>query len=77
MSKVKVDMHTHSEYSPDSRTPLRRQAAAVKAAGLHVICATDHNTIDYDALVDEASLIVDLRNATGKKGTASPKVFKL
>jgi predicted metal-dependent phosphoesterase TrpH len=46
MTKVKVDMHTHSEYSPDSRTPLSRQAAAVKAAGLNVICATDHNTIE-------------------------------
>ncbi len=46
MSKLKVDMHTHSEYSPDSRTPLRVQAAAVKAAGLHVVCATDHNTIE-------------------------------
>lgn len=46
MSKVKVDMHTHSEYSPDSRTPLRVQAAAVKEAGLHVVCATDHNTIE-------------------------------
>jgi len=45
MSKLKVDMHTHSEYSPDSRTPLRVQAAAIKAAGLHVVCATDHNTI--------------------------------
>lgn len=46
MSKLKVDMHTHSEYSPDSRTPLRVQAAAVKAAGIHVVCATDHNTIE-------------------------------
>ena len=46
MSKLKVDMHTHSEYSPDSRTPLRAQAAAIKAAGLHVVCATDHNTIE-------------------------------
>jgi predicted metal-dependent phosphoesterase TrpH len=46
MSKLKVDMHTHSEYSPDSRTSLKRQAAAVKAAGLHVVCATDHNTIE-------------------------------
>ena len=44
--KLRVDMHTHSEYSPDSRTSLKRQAAAVKAAGLHVICATDHNTIE-------------------------------
>ncbi len=46
MSKLKVDMHTHSEYSPDSRTTLGAQAAAIKAAGLHVVCATDHNTIE-------------------------------
>jgi predicted metal-dependent phosphoesterase TrpH len=46
MSKLKVDMHTHSEYSPDSRTPLASQAAAIKAAGLDVVCATDHNTIE-------------------------------
>ena len=46
MSKLKVDMHTHSEYSQDSRTPLAAQAAAIKAAGLHVVCATDHNTVE-------------------------------
>jgi predicted metal-dependent phosphoesterase TrpH len=46
VSKIKVDMHTHSEYSPDSRTPLASQAAAVRAAGLDVVCATDHNTIE-------------------------------
>ena len=46
MSKIRVDMHTHSEYSPDSRTPLASQAAAIKAAGLNVVCATDHNTIE-------------------------------
>jgi predicted metal-dependent phosphoesterase TrpH len=39
-------MHTHSEYSPDSRTPLAVQALAIKAARLDVVCATDHNTID-------------------------------
>src|SRR5881397_1652373 len=38
-------MHTHSEYSPDSRTPLAEQARAVRAAGLDVVCATDHNVI--------------------------------
>jgi UDP-N-acetyl-D-glucosamine dehydrogenase len=42
-----------------------------------VVIATDHSSIDYEQLVDDASLIVDLRNATGKKGTASPTVFKL
>ncbi len=44
--RLKLDMHTHSEYSPDSRTPLVEQAKAIRAAGLDVVCATDHNTIE-------------------------------
>ena len=43
--RIRIDMHTHSEYSPDSRTPLAEQARAVRAAGLDVVCATDHNVI--------------------------------
>jgi predicted metal-dependent phosphoesterase TrpH len=39
-------MHTHCEFSPDSRTPVAVQALAIRAAGLDVVCATDHNTID-------------------------------
>src|SRR3954464_909424 len=42
-----------------------------------VVIATDHHSIDYAELVDRAQLVVDLRNATGKKGTASTNVFKL
>ena len=42
-----------------------------------VVIATDHNSIDYEQLVDDAELVVDLRNATGAKGTASANVFKL
>jgi UDP-N-acetyl-D-glucosamine dehydrogenase len=42
-----------------------------------VVVVTDHATIDYDRLVDDAELVVDLRNATGAKGSASEKVFKL
>jgi UDP-N-acetyl-D-glucosamine dehydrogenase len=42
-----------------------------------VVVVTDHSAIDYDALVDEAKVVVDLRNATGAKGTAAPNVFKL
>jgi len=41
-----MDMHTHSEYSPDSRTPLAAQVAALSAARIDVVCATDHNTIE-------------------------------
>lgn len=39
-------MHTHCEFSPDSRTPIAVQALAMKVAGLDVVCATDHNTIE-------------------------------
>ncbi len=42
-----------------------------------VVIVTDHSDIDYDALVDEAKLVVDLRNATGAKGTAAAHVYKL
>jgi predicted metal-dependent phosphoesterase TrpH len=43
---IRVDTHTHSEYSPDSRTPLAEQARAIRRAKIDVVCATDHNTID-------------------------------
>jgi UDP-N-acetyl-D-glucosamine dehydrogenase len=42
-----------------------------------VVIVTDHSAVDYDSLVDEAPLVVDLRNATGAKGTSAPHVFKL
>ncbi|MBV8480796.1 MAG: nucleotide sugar dehydrogenase [Actinobacteria bacterium] len=42
-----------------------------------VVIVTAHSTVDYDRLVDDAKLVVDLRNATGAKGTGSDKVFKL
>ncbi|CAN5187510.1 nucleotide sugar dehydrogenase [soil metagenome] len=42
-----------------------------------VVIVTDHSTIDYEALVDEAKLVVDLRNATGANGRNSDKVWKL
>jgi UDP-N-acetyl-D-glucosamine dehydrogenase len=42
-----------------------------------VVIVTDHSSVDYDRLVDEAPLIVDLRNATGAKGTAAEHVYKL
>jgi UDP-N-acetyl-D-glucosamine dehydrogenase len=42
-----------------------------------IVIVTDHSSLDYDQLVDEASLVVDLRNATGVKGTAAEHVFKL
>ena len=54
-----------------------RSARLEPAAYDCVVVVTDHSSIDYERLVDEAPLVVDLRNATGAKGTASEKVFKL
>jgi UDP-N-acetyl-D-glucosamine dehydrogenase len=42
-----------------------------------VVITTAHTGIDYAALVDEASIVVDLRNATGRAGVTSTKVWKL
>jgi UDP-N-acetyl-D-glucosamine dehydrogenase len=42
-----------------------------------IAIVTDHAGIDYEALVDDGAVIVDFRNATGEKGRASEKVWKL
>jgi UDP-N-acetyl-D-glucosamine dehydrogenase len=42
-----------------------------------VVIVTNHSEIDYDRLVEDASLVVDLRNATGRDGRRSDKVWKL
>ncbi|HET9115407.1 MAG TPA: nucleotide sugar dehydrogenase [Gaiellaceae bacterium] len=42
-----------------------------------VVIVTDHSALDYDRLVNDAKLVVDLRNATGAKGTAAEHVYKL
>ncbi|HUF02066.1 MAG TPA: nucleotide sugar dehydrogenase [Gaiellaceae bacterium] len=42
-----------------------------------VVIVTNHSGIDYDRLVEEAALVVDLRNATGADGRRSDKVWKL
>lgn len=53
--RVKLDMHTHSEFSPDSRTPIAAQARRIKELGLDVVCATDHNTIEGGLRLREAA----------------------
>jgi len=42
-----------------------------------VVVVTDHYGIDYDRLVEDSKLVVDLRNATGANGKGSDKVWKL
>ena len=42
-----------------------------------VAIVTAHSAVDYDRLVDEAKLVVDFRNATGRNGHVQGKVWKL
>ncbi|HEY8792817.1 MAG TPA: nucleotide sugar dehydrogenase [Gaiellaceae bacterium] len=42
-----------------------------------VVIVTAHSSIDYEKLVERAQIVVDLRNATGRKGTGNGKVWKL
>jgi len=41
------------------------------------VIVTAHSAIDYEQLVEDAQLVVDLRNATGRNGSQNGKVFKL
>ncbi len=41
-----------------------------------VLIATDHSTVDYDMVCKHSSLVVDTRNATGKKKRSPRKVVK-
>ncbi|MDX6506665.1 MAG: UDP-N-acetyl-D-glucosamine dehydrogenase [Gaiellaceae bacterium] len=42
-----------------------------------VTIVTAHSSIDYERLVEEAPLVVDFRNATGRTGRVDGKVWKL
>jgi UDP-N-acetyl-D-glucosamine dehydrogenase len=42
-----------------------------------VAIVTAHSSIDYDQVVEQAPLVVDFRNATGRNGRVNGKVWKL
>jgi UDP-N-acetyl-D-glucosamine dehydrogenase len=42
-----------------------------------VTIVTAHSSVDYEQLVDDAKLVVDFRNATGRNGSGNGKVWKL
>jgi UDP-N-acetyl-D-glucosamine dehydrogenase len=42
-----------------------------------VVIVTAHSAIDYEQVVEDAPLVVDLRNATGRNGRVDGKVWKL
>jgi UDP-N-acetyl-D-glucosamine dehydrogenase len=72
-----ADVSYHDPFVPELADKGLRSVPLEPAAYDCVVIVTDHSAVDYDRLVDEAKLIVDFRNATGAKGTADPKVWKL
>jgi UDP-N-acetyl-D-glucosamine dehydrogenase len=42
-----------------------------------VVIVTAHSGVDYDDIVERSHVVVDLRNATGRNGKTSEKVWKL
>jgi UDP-N-acetyl-D-glucosamine dehydrogenase len=50
-------------------------AAAAAAVDAAIIC-TDHDTVDYRLLVEHCPLIIDTRNACGRRGLPGERVVK-
>ena len=50
---VRIDLHVHSAYSPDSRLSLEEIAARLPYVGLRGVAITDHNSVRAHAALDE------------------------
>jgi UDP-N-acetyl-D-glucosamine dehydrogenase len=74
-----ADVSYHDPHVPSfEENGLALESSPLEPAGYDcVVVVTNHSGIDYDRLVEDAELVVDLRNATGQNGTRSEKVWKL
>jgi len=74
-----ADVSYHDPHVPRLNEPgIELSSAAYEPQDYDcVVIVTDHSSLDYEQLVDEARLVVDLRNATGAKGKAAEHVYKL
>jgi UDP-N-acetyl-D-glucosamine dehydrogenase len=70
-----ADVSYHDPHVPELRELGMKSVALEPKAYDAVVIVTDHSSIDYDELVEEANLIIDFRNAT--KQPRSAKVWKL
>jgi len=75
LAKAGAEVSYHDPHVPEFNG--QRSTALDPAEYDCVVIVTAHSSIDYDAVVENANIVVDFRNATGKKGTQSRKVWKL
>jgi UDP-N-acetyl-D-glucosamine dehydrogenase len=74
-----ADVSYHDPYVPEfTENGIAMRSVALDAGAYDcVVIVTNHSAIDYDRLVEDSQLVVDLRNATGSNGRESDKVWKL
>jgi UDP-N-acetyl-D-glucosamine dehydrogenase len=72
-----ADVAYHDPHVPELREQELESVPLEPSAYDCVAIVTEHSSIDYDALVEEAELVVDFRNATGRNGSQNGKVWKL
>jgi UDP-N-acetyl-D-glucosamine dehydrogenase len=72
-----ADVSYHDPHVPTfSEHGLEMESVPLEPAAYDaVVIVTDHHSVDYEQLVEDASLVVDLRNAT--RMSSSPKVYRL
>jgi UDP-N-acetyl-D-glucosamine dehydrogenase len=70
-----ADVAYHDPHVPELNGD---RSVALDPAGYDCVAiVTAHSGIDYDKLVEDAKLVVDFRNATGRNGSSNGKVWKL
>ena len=66
----------HFDHEGLTMTAVSDLMAEVRAADC-VVIITNHKAYDYDAILENAKVIVDTRNALGDRGRTHPKVVRL
>jgi UDP-N-acetyl-D-glucosamine dehydrogenase len=79
LERAGAEVSYHDPFVPSFSEHGLEMSSVPLEAGEHdvVVIATAHSGIDYGALVRDAHLVVDFRNATGRAGIASEKIWKL
>jgi UDP-N-acetyl-D-glucosamine dehydrogenase len=72
-----ADVSYHDPFVPELKDQGLSSTALEPAAADCVVIVTAHSSIEYEQLVEQAALVVDLRNATGANGTSNGNVWKL
>jgi UDP-N-acetyl-D-glucosamine dehydrogenase len=72
-----AEISYHDPHVPEVPELALRSATLDPGAYDCVVIVTAHSAVDYAQLVEDAQLVVDLRNATGDEGARNDKVWKL